>query len=93
MGKGWQGSNRGRRLPGDWKQTRQRILKRDPICYRCQTRPSEEVDHVVPGDNHADSNLAGICTWCHRRKSSAEGNAARTRLAPRARPPEAHPGG
>jgi 5-methylcytosine-specific restriction enzyme A len=92
MGKGWQGSNRNRRLPNDWAKTRARILQRDPICYVCHTRPSEQVDHIVRGDNHADQNLAGICAWCHSRKSSAEGNAARTRLAPRARQTETHPG-
>jgi 5-methylcytosine-specific restriction enzyme A len=89
----WQGSNRKERLPRDWKTRRAKVLERDPICYVCHTRASQHVDHVVRGDNHAYENLKGICAWCHGKKSSAEGNAAKRPLPSRARPSEDHPGG
>lgn len=85
----WAGSTRSSRLPTDWPRTRNRILRRDPTCYACHLAPSTEVDHVTPGDNHHDTNLAGICSPCHRTKSSREGNTARPR---RKRTPERHPG-
>lgn len=73
----WKGSDRRARLPRDWQRTRQRILRRDPICKACGTSPSTDVDHMAAGDNHDDSNLQGLCKGCHARKSSAEGRAAR----------------
>lgn len=81
----WEGSNRSARLPPGWHtRIRPRILARDPICYiaGCD-RPSTEVDHVTPNDDHRDSNLAGICTPHHRQKSSQEGNAAHQPKDPR----------
>jgi 5-methylcytosine-specific restriction endonuclease McrA len=32
---------------------------------------------VIRGDNHADENLAAVCTRCHRRKSGQEGAQAK----------------
>lgn len=75
----WAGSNRRKRLPSNWHAIRQRVLRRDwQICYLCGS-PANEVDHINPGDDHSMENLAAICTNCHRKKSSREGNAARHR--------------
>lgn len=95
----WTGSDRRSRLPSDWPQIRVRILKRDPTCVctgctRCQgacLRTSTDVDHIIPIDDHSDSNLRGLCNPCHLAKSSLEGHAS-TALAARRRPPEPHPG-
>ena len=69
------------RLPYGWAKIRRRILQRDPVCQDGRAcsglAPSTEVDHVIPGDDHSDANLQGICGDCHRAKSSAEGVAAR----------------
>ena len=73
----WAGSTRRSRLPKDWPRTRRRILRRDPVCKECGDRPSTQVDHVKPGDDHSDGNLQGICDPCHASKSGREGNAAR----------------
>lgn len=97
----WEGSTRKYRLPSNWATLRLRVLRRD--SYRCQVRnasgvlcgaPAREVDHIVAGDNHDLSNLRAICTWHHRRKSSAEGNySPRRRKRPsKFRTPERHPG-
>lgn len=93
---GWQDSNRAARLPANWPEIRAAILERDG--YRCRVRwddgcetVASEVDHINRGDDHRPANLQAACGWCHSRKSSAEGNAARTRWSSR-RPPERHPG-
>jgi len=49
------------------------------------------VDHIKPGNDHSNANLRAMCYWHHRRKSSTEGNQARTRLTQRRRA-ERHPG-
>jgi 5-methylcytosine-specific restriction protein A len=95
----WAGSDRAARLPKGWTKTRARIIRRDggrcTWVYtdgsRC-TWPGVEVDHIVPGDDHSDSNLRSLCTWHHRRKSATEGGtaAALTRVRT-ARPKPAHP--
>jgi 5-methylcytosine-specific restriction protein A len=81
-------------LPPDWGTTRRRILTRDRHkCYMCGAH-APEVDHITPASQHGtddDSNLAAICVRCHRRKTSAEGVAARAK-PPRQRPAESHPG-
>jgi 5-methylcytosine-specific restriction endonuclease McrA len=89
----WSGSTRAARLPPDWPRIRARILRRDPLCGVCALRLSVEVDHVVPGDDHRDSNLQGICEPCHRSKSAREGGlASAARRASERRSPSPHPG-
>jgi hypothetical protein len=85
------------RLPADWLARRARVLARDG--HRCTasndgtrcTRAATDVDHIRRGDNHNETNLTSLCGWHHARKSSAEGNTARTRPT-QARPRERHPG-
>jgi len=73
----------------DWTwrtRIRPRILRRDPIC-RCSmadcpvhrgwdgcTRPSTDVDHIVPKPNGGDddANLQGLCHECHSYKTAKE---------------------
>lgn len=96
----WENSKRKQRLPKNWIQLRTAVFNRDHGL--CQVRDTNsgytcgeiatEVDHIVAGDNHSMSNLQAICAWHHRRKSSAEGNAAKIKYAPRTRRPEKHPG-
>lgn len=98
----WQNSNRRDRLPPDWPQRRKYVLRRDH--HECQTdiageicgAKADQVDHIRPGDDHSYANLEAICEWCHGRKSSKEGNAARRKvrqeIADRFRNSEDHPG-
>lgn len=95
---GWIGSTRRERLPADWHTIVARILARDE--RRCRavlsdgtrcTETATDVDHIVRGDDHRDANLQALCSWHHRRKTAAEGNAARRPLTNR-RAPERHPG-
>jgi 5-methylcytosine-specific restriction enzyme A len=99
----WLGSDRRARLPADWPYRRARVLRRDGYrCTalsiygeRCELRATD-VDHIKPGDDHRETNLASLCTWHHRRKSGAEGAAAaqrnRTKAQARFRRNETHPG-
>jgi 5-methylcytosine-specific restriction protein A len=78
----WQGSTRKARLPADWQTRRLIVLRRDSgICWVCGRPGADEVDHRTPGDDHHLDNLAPIHQnvepYCHRAKSSAEGNTAR----------------
>jgi 5-methylcytosine-specific restriction endonuclease McrA len=96
----WQGSTRRDRLPKNWPAIRARILKRDG--YACQHQhddgircgaPANQVDHIINGDDHSDSNLQALCEPHHKAKSAREGSrAAHARRIPRNRPPEKHPG-
>src|SRR5690242_14013439 len=79
----WTTSNRRSRLPKDWPVRVRTVLGRDG--HRCQVRlhdkvicgkPANEVDHIIPGDDHKLSNLRAICSFHHSRKSSAEGHRA-----------------
>lgn len=92
-------SARAERLPSDWQTRRMRVLRRDRYC--CQARdslgvqcgaPANQVDHVLPNDDHDYDNLQALCRWHHDRKSSAEGAAARRPKARQSRDPEPHPG-
>lgn len=93
---GWQGSTRAARLPPHWRtEIRPRILARDPWCRLAYpgvcTGPSAEVDHRLPGDDHSDSNLQGVCQACHADKTKRESAAARWQFRER-RAAERHPG-
>lgn len=92
----WAGSNRQSRLPSNWRtEIRPAVL--GPTGQRpCQIRwdagctgNGTQVDHIRPGDDHSLGNLQPACEYCHGKKSSAEGNAARPRTA---RPKPRHPG-
>lgn len=96
MGSGWTGSQRVYRLPPDWRQRCVAVRRRDgDVCWVCGLSGADAIDHKVRGDDHSLSNLAPIHQdvppYCHRRKSSAEGNAARWRV-PERRSVERHPG-
>lgn len=90
----WAGSTRRDRLPPDWPRRRTRILRRDH--HRCQHcgAPATDVDHIVPGDDHHDTNLQALCRPCHNTKTQAEAQAARHHpdRPTRDRPTRPHPG-
>ncbi len=92
----WTTSTRRARLPAGWSATTvPRILARDNwTCYLCGQPGADSVDHVKPGDDHRDANLAAVHDKpCHRRKTATEGHAAhRAQLASRRHPGEVHPG-
>lgn len=98
---GWEGSTRKGRLPANWYAIRKRILARDQFrCthvengQRCNL-PATDVDHIVAGDNHLDSNLRALCKGHHHKKSSSEGGKAPRRTSRKysvTRPAEKHPG-
>ena len=53
---------------GRWRE----VLLNDPCAY-CGTKPSVEIDHIVPhraGGEDAYTNLVGACRACNRRKRS-----------------------
>ena len=89
----WAGSTRRSRLPPGWSSTiTPRILARDQYrCYLCGAHATE-VDHVVQGDDHRDSNLKAICNPCHKTKTAAEANAVRWSKGRMTRAAEKHPG-
>lgn len=94
---GWRTSNRSARLPPDWEVIAAFIRARDG--YRCTWTeagrrchgPADEVDHIIPGDDHRPANLRSLCLPHHRRKSSLEGSGARWGH-PMPRAAERHPG-
>jgi 5-methylcytosine-specific restriction endonuclease McrA len=91
-------SDRRSRLPKNWATIRRRILHRDKYCRGCHVNLATEVDHILPGDDHSDINLQGLCRYCHSRKSAREGGLAtgvkrRAIVAARRRPEEPHPSG
>lgn len=92
----WDTSDRASRLPAGWSRvTVPRILARDHgICYLCGRPGADEVDHVRPGDDHRDTNLAAVHgDPCHRAKTAREGGTAwAARRAQGRHPGERHPG-
>lgn len=100
---GWETSDRRSRLPKDWPAIRRRILRRDG--HRCThtdiygarcPEPATDVDHLVPGDDNRDANLASKCGYHHDKKSGGEGGAARAAIIRRQdrkfRRSDPHPG-
>lgn len=73
----WETSSRRARLPKNWHKIRQRVIRRDGgMCQRCG-QPGVDVDHIIPGDNHALENLEFLCRKCHTAKTQREAAAAR----------------
>lgn len=100
MSGGWADSDRKSRLPADWPLLRRIVRERSG--GRCEVIKANgkrcwddatDCDHITAGDDHSLSNLQDICAWHHRKKSSAEGNAAKAALrATLKHPVETHPG-
>lgn len=94
----WEGSTRRATLPPNWAAIRRIVLERDgERCVetmrngrRCHDK-ANQVDHINDPNDHSIGNLRSLCQWHHARKSSQQGNAARTPLTMR-RPAEKHPG-
>lgn len=92
----WSTSTRSKRLPSNWSSITREYLKENKVCklrYKGCLIQATEVDHKIPGDNHDISNLQAVCERCHAKKSSREGNQAKTKLRSlRKRPKKRHPG-
>lgn len=87
----WAGSTRSQRLPPDWDTVcKPEADRRNPehICHWCKLPGGDELDHLIPGDDHRPENLDWIHGWrtvragvskrnCHGEKSGREGAAAR----------------
>lgn len=96
----WAGSDRRERLPANWAELREAVMRR--AGGRCEAIKSSgqrcpnggrDCDHIQAGDDHSLSNLQWLCIWHHRAKSSAEGNDAQAVVrAKLRRPGRRHPG-
>lgn len=80
----------------DWPSRRAAVLARDGHrCVICGAL-ANQVDHLVPGDDHSMHNLRSLCPEHHAAKSAREGSAAanarRWARDSTRRPPEPHPG-
>jgi hypothetical protein len=100
----WHGSDRRERLPDNWDELRAAKHLENPehTCHWCGHPGGEDLDHVIPGDDHRLENLdwihgrrsyeAGLSVRnCHGEKSGREGAEARAARPRRNRPPEVHP--
>lgn len=92
----WATSDRRSRLPRDWSARVARIRIRDRgVCQWSDDNggicgaQGRDVDHIIPGDDHADANLWLLCGPHHDAKTAAEASEARWRHKRR---PEPHPG-
>lgn len=94
---GWIGSQRKSELPADWQsRIRPAIIARDSSrCRwiesgrRCAAQGTD-VDHVGDKDDHSLSNLRLLCSFHHKKRTSAQGHAAKKARAERN--VERHPG-
>lgn len=58
------------------------ILRSNPICVMCNTKPAIEVDHIIPlaeGGLDTVSNKQGLCNDCHNIKTKQEAERGRKR--------------
>jgi len=80
-----------------WPMNLDTHLVHDPAQFaldhleRCG-QPARDVDHIQHGNNHDLDNLQLLCGWHHDRKSSAEGNTAKTKAAQARKAKAKHPG-
>ncbi len=96
----WAGSTRRFRLPTNWytELVPETFAVYGDICHVCGSPGADQVDHVIPGDDHSLANRRPVHgpntpQRCHVYKSSAEGGRAAQARKPRMRrPPEPHPG-
>lgn len=53
-----------------------RVLREEPLCRRCHTSPSVEVDHIrcvaAGGARGERENLQGLCHPCHVTKTGED---------------------
>ena len=57
-----------------WKNLRQIVFHRDPICKICNRRPSSVADHIKDHKGNLKlfydlENLRGLCKPCHDKKT------------------------
>lgn len=98
---GWEGAGDKSRFPPDWPHRRnQRRALAQGRCEwikangaRCNVDcwDDGECDHHEDRNDHRIESLRWLCKKHHGRKSSAQGNAARTPRPTRQRAPEPHP--
>ena len=63
-----------------WRNTREAVLRDNPLCCRCQAKgllqPAKVVDHIVPvklgGERFERANLQSLCVPCHNAKTASE---------------------
>ena len=75
-----------------WRVIRKAVLNAEPRCRLCGA-PATEVDHILPvsrGGTDDRSNLRAVCRTCNLRRNAQLTRL--TRLPPRLRQGEPHPG-
>lgn len=96
----WRTSTRASRLPANWNTelVPETFAVYGDTCHWCGLSGANEVDHVIPGDDHSLANRRpihgrGTPQNCHQAKSSSEGGrAAQAKQPRRTREKERHPG-
>jgi 5-methylcytosine-specific restriction protein A len=63
----------------EWKALRLQLLNSEPLCAECakqgRVTPATVADHIIPreqGGSDLLSNLQGLCSSCHNKKSAKE---------------------
>lgn len=55
------------------------VLRNNPWCAMCGRARATELDHIVPlsrgGSRLNPSNLRGVCSACHKKKTAKDRNA------------------